>query len=337
MYMHLYKMPLLSVLILFLSACGSESKQTDTPHSNPSSFSFREVTAADLDQVQFIWAQRDLLAKEVNLVHQDYSEGSTYQINIYEHKVGGNTHYGAVIIPTTASVDTWPVTVEVDGLSQEDPSTNLERHLSWYLGKSIMVVPAFRGRILHYKNLNFFATGDFCDAYDGATDDTIALLNVVQQTTPKADMSRVMVRGYSRGGNVALLMAERDTRVTEIMAGAAPVDFYSQQIASKYGDQFRCQFFTGKTATESRSKMLASSPLYFNFLPSVKRASIFQGGADQIVSYEQANAMNEHLLIQGVNVSYYLYSGSGHSTIWQNDNFRSAWERTFNDFILSNE
>ncbi len=312
------------------SGSGSTSSSTTTPSEV---FSFRAVTDEDLNRVKTTWAQRDLSAKEVSLAYEDSQPN--YHIRIYKHKVGSNFHFGAVITPSAILTKPLPVVVTVDGLNQANPSMTMDNSLRDYKSDSVLVVPAFRGRYLRYKNQNFFAEGDFCDAYDCATDDTIALMNVVEATEPRAKMDKILVMGYSRGGNVALLLGERDKRVDTVVAGASPVDFYRQQVRDRYGSQYTCQFFTGKTIDQTRERILASSPLHFAILPSVNKVHLFQGGSDDVVPPWNGQEMNDRLISQKANVSFYLYNGYGHGDIWQNQNFVNTWQQLTSEFIAS--
>ena len=60
------------------------------------------------------------------------------------------------------------------------------------------------------------------------------------------------------------LSTARWTRVPKspavlVSAGSAPVDFYRADAAAAYGKLYQCQFFTGKTAEQSRNAMIAAS------------------------------------------------------------------------------
>lgn len=322
-------------LSLLLMACGGGSDSTGesnntSPNTVPENFNYRLVTDTDINNVKTEWAKRDLSAKDVRVVYEQATVH--YKVTLYEHTVGLNKHYGAVVVPINTSKVSFPVIVSPDGLSQENPSISLENNLRYYNHNYVMVVPAFRGRTLRYQSVSFFAGGDFCDAYDGATDDTIALLNVVEAHTPEANMQKVLVSGYSRGGNVALLMAERDSRIKVVVAGAGPVDFYRQEVANRYGYQYTCQFITGKTEAESRQRMLASSPIYFNTLPSVEKVYLFQGGADTIVPQWNGDAMNLFLLAQQLDVSYHLYPNLRHDNVFTDEIFLRDWNNSHREF-----
>lgn len=317
-------------LSVVLAACGGGGGGTSSAPvaappvvQAPTGFNYRPVTSEDLAEVQATWAQRDLSAQGVTVAYQQAT--AAYQVTIYSHRVGANTHVGAVVAPTTAAAGSLPVLVVLDGLDQSNPSMDLGWPLASYRSDAVLVVPAYRGRTLRHAGQSFVANGDFCDAYDGATDDAIALLNVVAATTPSANMNRVVVQGYSRGGNVALLMGMRDPRVRVVLAGAGPVDFYRAEPASRYGSQYTCQFITGKTESASRIRMLASSPLHFRLQPGVTRVELFHGTADEIVPLWNATEMAFALQAQGANVRLTTYPGSTHSTIWNNPAFTRDW------------
>ncbi len=330
---------LLSATVL-LSACGggggttaaspSPSPPPSTPVTTPS-FDFRSPTNAELAQVQASWAQRDLSAKNVSVA--DELDNGSYKITIYMHRVGENTHVGAVVVPNRTFRAPIAVLVLLEGLDQSNPPMRLDQSLFGYRADAVLVIPLYRGRTLIHNGRSFSANGDFCDAYEGATDDTIALLNVVASTTPKADMNNVIVMGYSRGGNVALLMGERDQRVRNVIAGAGPTDFYRQEVRDHYGSQYTCQFFADKTDAASRQKMLASSPLRFDMLTSVTKVQIFQGVADQTVPVWNATEMQARLIAQGRNVIYRPYAGFGHTDIFGNATFVNEWNQARIDAI----
>jgi dipeptidyl aminopeptidase/acylaminoacyl peptidase len=291
-----------------------------------SGFNYRAITPDDLAQVQNVWSQRDLSAQAVTVAHQ-HNAGS-YQVTIYSHRIGADTHTGAVVAPHGAAAGSLPVLVVLDGLDQSNPSMDLSWSLSSYRGDAVLVVPTFRGRTLRYAGQGYAAGGDFCDAYDGATDDAIAMLNVAAATTPAANMNRIVAQGFSRGGNVALMMGMRDRRVRTVLAGAGPVDFYRAEPAARYGSQYTCQFITGKTEAASRLHMLASSPLHFRLQPTVSRVELFHGTDDTIVPLWNATEMASALQAQGANVRLTTYPGSTHSTIWTNPAFTRDWTQS---------
>jgi dienelactone hydrolase len=326
--------------ILLLTACGgggggtTSAAATPTPTPTPvgsTAFDFRAPSSDELMQVQTSWSQRDLSARGVSVA--DVVDNGSYKITIYSHRVGDNTHIGAVVVPNRDFRAPIPVLVLLEGLDQSNPVMRLDQSLFGYRNDAVLVIPLYRGRSLQFNNRTFSANGDFCDAYEGATDDTIALLNVMASTTPKADLSNVIVMGYSRGGNVALLMGERDPRVRTVIAGAGPTDFYRQEVRDHYGSQYTCQFFTDKTEAASRQKMLASSPLRFNMLATVSKVYVFHGASDQTVPLWNATEMQTRLVGRGKNVVFHSYPGFGHTDIFGNAIFVSEWNQARLDAI----
>jgi hypothetical protein len=325
-------MPALSRVLLIacltLTACGGGGG--DEPGSG---FVFAAPTSAQLDAVQAVWRSRDLAPRDVVVFYQD-DTNAAYQLRIYEHTVGGQRHYGIVTVPK-GGAGVYPVVLYADGLDQSNPSMDMgrwEQGAQARLGQFVYVIPVFRGRTLIYKNLSLSAGGDFCDAYDGAADDSIALLNIVDAEIPAADFTRFMARGGSRGGNVALLLGVRDARVTAVSAGSAPVDFYRAEVANRYAQQYRCQFFEGKTEQQSRERMLASSPLHYPMLAGVRRVYLDQGDADVVVPSWNATEMAAHLRSTGTRVELQIYGGFGHSDIGNSPAFQARQHEIYEWF-----
>ncbi len=138
-------------------------------------------------------------------------------------------------------------------------------------------------------------------------------------------MGNVILSGYSRGGTVALLFAERDSRVRTVIAGGGPTDFYRAAVRERYHSQYACQFVTNKTDTASRFAMLASSPLRFPMLKSVRKVHLFHGDQDDLVPPWNAVEMQAHLTAQGVNSALLTYPAN-HGTVWDMARFNSDWE-----------
>lgn len=306
-----------------LCGCGGGSEPSG---SVDESILFPPPTQAEIEAVQSEWNARDLNAHDVVLLNLD-TANPNYDVRIYEHKVGANTHVGAITVPKNAAPGTVPVLVHADGLAQHDPTFDLGRNLEMageLAHGVVLVMPAFRGRTLIFKGVSYPAAGDFCDAFDGAADDAIALLTVAEQEVAAANMDRVMVRGGSRGGNTALLLAARDERVKLVLAIAAPTDFNRLEVRVRNSDQFRCQFIDNKTPEESRMRILASSPLHFPVLANVRRVFIFHGSEDNVVPLWNATDMAAALEVQGVPTSFEIFDGYGHGDLGSAPGFREA-------------
>lgn len=156
---------------------------------------------------------------------------------------------------------------------------------------------AFRGQILRitldghlYESPR--SEGSVGDAFDGATDDAQALLNVILSTVATADASRIAVRGGSRGGTVALLLAERDARVRRAISVVGPTDMLrltqTNQEDRTYQLQFLQELKEGRqTLAEARQRLLASFPLYF--AQRLPLTQLHLGSQDRIVPPPKAN------------------------------------------------
>lgn len=285
--------------------------------NSDSAFQYRPIEDSDIESIVDLWGSRDLSPKDVAVVVDETLEDT--RILIVKHSVMGNTHYGAILLPLNSNMANVPVIVHPTGLNQRNPNIVIDDYVSSGFTQMepssslIKVIPAFRGRTMHYKGVEYVATGDFCDAYDGATDDALALLNVAESLFPEAYIEHVLAFGISRGGNVGLLMAARDDRIRTVIAQMAPVDFYREDLMKAYGEQYKCQFFQGKTTQQARQRMLASSPLYFKPNPNLRDVQIHQGETDTTVPLWNADQITVHLKGYNINVLKFGYPECGHS------------------------
>ena len=106
---------------LALSACGGQSGN-DRPSGD--TFDYTPPTGAQLQEIQTLWASRDLGAKNVSVFYRDDSNVN-YELRIYQHVVGGGTHYGAVTIPKNSPRTSFPAVVFAAGLSQDNPTMDI--------------------------------------------------------------------------------------------------------------------------------------------------------------------------------------------------------------------
>jgi dienelactone hydrolase len=315
-------------LLLFACAGSSDTQQEasfDSATSTRSQFDFMELEQNDIDEVISMWQSRDLSAKNVEVIFRNEVGKNT--VLIVKHTVLSNAHYGAIILPKLMTQEKLPVVLLPDGLNQSNPPVNIDELAEWlstdtrYSGY-VVVFPLIRGRILNYGELTVSAEGDFCDAYDGAADDSIAILNVAQFLVPDGYFEKVVVSGVSRGGNTALLLAARDKRINTVIAIAAPTDFYRLEPSVRYGSQYDCQFFTDKSIYEARQKMVASSPLYHSPLSSVEKVVIHHGQNDNIVPVWNAMEMASKLKSLNINMESHIYKETTHFTIHSNTSFK---------------
>ncbi len=279
-----------------------------------SGFNYRPITDKDINAVWNEWNNRDVSAKNIEVVLSDRESGFV----LVKHELHGNAHFGGIILPKSKDLTNAPVMVILDGLNQEKPEIRLGIYpRSGYVkfepySDFIKIIPSFRGRTAYFKGRGYASGGDFCDAYDGATDDAIALVNVAESLYPEANFKKIFARGYSRGGIVALLMAVRDPRVNTVSSFAAPTDFYRDSVKDNYGTQYQCQFFEGKTNTEARIRMLASSPVYFKPQTNLENVDIHHGENDEVVPVWNAKIMSDHLRAFNINLNVSIYPQGKH-------------------------
>jgi hypothetical protein len=151
----------------------------------------------------------------------------------------------------------------------------------------VYVAPGYRGERVVAGADTLLSEGDRSDAWDGATDDLLALLRVAMRVVPEADTSRVCVFGRSRGGTVALLAGIREPRIDCVVAWAAPTEWLTlmglggwtqrelveeglrrRSQPGETGGQFIDYFLRAaierrRDLAETRLHLIASSPLHF--------------------------------------------------------------------------
>ncbi|HYJ46504.1 MAG TPA: hypothetical protein VEV81_07805, partial [Pyrinomonadaceae bacterium] len=201
------------------------------------------------------------------------------------------------------------------------------------------VVPSFRGEILNFNGVAYQSEGDRTDAWDGATDDAIALLNVALQTTPEADPRRICAFGHSRGATVALLMGVRDARVRCVAEWAGPSDWFElmgtegwtqqelfaeglrtragpEETGGQLVEHFLLKAVRGEEGLRAvRQRMLAGSPLYF--ARRLPRVQLHYGVEDTSVPVRNGLGLISELRRQRVPRARYqafFYPGQGHDT-----------------------
>ncbi|MDX1429014.1 MAG: hypothetical protein R3282_01950, partial [Rhodothermales bacterium] len=257
---------------------------------------FASPKSEEIDSVWARWEERDLNpdGEEVILRREVDLDGKSAEARVIAHRVHGQRHLGVVIVPKGALPGSLPVLLEAKGVSPNffpldvpDGMTS-PRIMGESRGQLIYVAPGYRGERLVIDGDTLASEGDRTDAWDGATDDAIALLRVALRIIPEADTSRVCVFGRSRGGTVALLTGIRERRVDCVVSWAAPTDWFSRMdldgwtqrelveeglrkraVPGETGGQFINYFLSAALAgrrdlDETRRHLIASSPLYFS-------------------------------------------------------------------------
>jgi dienelactone hydrolase len=316
------------VLLLSLVFLSGSCKKKDALDGIDKTALFALPTTAELNAAQTAWQKRDLTPLDVT-IEETHAINNKLALKLISFRLYGYKQYAGVLLPVTSKP--LPVQLFISGFSLNEPLSYKSIKTSSSDTASlpfIYIVPALRGQslTLWVNDISYttpVSEGTRNDAFDGATDDAIACLNAVAIAFKEADATKVMVRGGSRGGTVALLMAERDKRVKLAAAVAFPADLIGLTEAHQRDATYEFQFLNAlinKSATleETRIKMIASSPLYF--CRQLPKTQIHFGGKDDITPAKQGemifNAMKKLALEDSI--EFYLYKDLTHYNISNN-------------------
>ncbi|KAA2238567.1 prolyl oligopeptidase family serine peptidase [Chitinophaga agrisoli] len=318
--MKMYNVALLGFIIL-CSACKKD------PLANIDKDAlFGTPTSGELEAIQTSWEKRDLNPVDIK-VEKTYPAHANVLLKIISFRSAGYKQYAGVLIPFTTKP--LPVRMYVTGFSLKDATSEHNIKIGTDSLRFVYMLPALKGQSLRLTVDGILyetpvSEGTRNDAFDGAADDAIASLNAVVSTCEEADGSKVMIQGGSRGGTVALLMAERDKRVKLAEAIAFPSDLLSltatHQNDPTYKFQFLDDLISGKaTLKETRLKLIASSPLYF--CKQLPKTQVHFGDKDVITPKEQGERLFDAMKAAGreADMELFIYSGRSHEDIG-NDN-----------------
>ena len=306
---------------------------------------FEPATDREISLIREEWGRRDLTPvdwQEVERLEMMIA-GLESNVRIMAHRVQGDLHYGAIVAPHGAGSGPRPVMIEARGVSWDYKAFDLERNfrLPVILGDRgkdfVYVIPSFRGERMTVQGREYRSEGDRTDAWDGATDDALALLELALKTTPEADSARIGIFGQSRGGSVALLAAIRDKRIRTVVSWCGPVDWFTHMgsggwslqeivreglllnaVPPEPGGQFIERYLRRSNPEEqtlrfARHRMIASSPLYF--LEHLPRVRCSYGREDMMVP-----VVNAESLIKAFRGSdereCRIVEGAGHDLEW---------------------
>lgn len=290
---------------------------------------FAPPTAEEVRQVRRDWRGRDLSPKEVTEVRQttlDTDHGA-FRMRVISHLVHGKRHYSAILVPADATPGCCPVMLDVRGIRWDYRSRRLTAGLGTLqilrdaAPRFVIAVPGLRGEALEIDGETYLSEGDRTDGWDGAADDSIALLSVVLETVPEADPERAGIFGLSRGASVALLAAARDPRIDCAVAWAGPADWFRligtwgwtfeeevreglrQRWQPGQGSGSAAQFIEWflrrpiddglPSLPEVRARVTASSPLYF--ADSLPPSDLHYGVEDRSVVVANGAAFRNRL------------------------------------------
>lgn len=318
------------VTALFFMILLGSCKKNDVLRGFDKSALFAPPSTSELDAIKNTWKKRNLNPENIKIEEVDVINNQL-SFQLLSFQLNGYKQYAAALIPKTSKP--LPVHLYVYGFALEVPVSYQNIRLAPSDTASlpfIYVMPALRGQSLNFTvNDKMYTSpvseGTRDDAFDGAADDAIASLNAAIITFKNADTSRVMVRGGSRGGTVALLVAERDKRVKRAAAVAFPTDLLGLTADYQHDSTYQFQFLNAlvkgaATLEETRIKMIASSPLYF--CSQLPKTQIHFGDKDKITPATQGrllfNAM-EQLGLQ-YRIEMFVYEGLAHSNIGTNNN-----------------
>lgn len=303
------------LLSAFITIALSCTKKEFLPQADKDVL-FAVPQPTELDQISLDWQKRDLLPTNYQLIQESKLLNGKFTLKIVAYVVAGIKEYGALLIPQGAN--RLPVRLLINGFGLGITTNSVSLAVDSALAKTpfILAIPALRGQSIALTvNGTLYSSplseGDPCDAFDGATDDTIAFLNLIQQTEPSADVTRTAVRGGSRGGTVALLAGIRDKRVKRVVGVVCPMDLVMLTAQHENDPTYQCQFLNAlKTNSASlaacRRKLLASSPLYFaQHLPLTQ---LHMGLNDPIVPISQGRELEQKMAQFQLDSIFTLYS-----------------------------
>jgi len=264
--------------------------------------------------------------------------------------------YGLVLMPENLEGKKLPLIIEIRGV---DPfysplhisETEVPEILELSGQDAIIAIPALRGNSININDKTYTSNGSPVDAWDGAADDAISLLNAITNLGI-ADTSHVAVFGKSRGGNVALLTGIRDDRFDAVVNWAGPSEWFTDNMGTfgfsmkemvlwglreqwepgqGFGSsgQFIEQVFKDAienndvTLEEVRHRILARSPLYF--LKDLPKSQHHYGREDGAVSMGNALSIQSTIDSLGLTNSQkvFIYPG-GHDQPYPDAYIRSG-------------
>jgi dipeptidyl aminopeptidase/acylaminoacyl peptidase len=322
------------------TACQDATGPGDHPDEGVDlSLLFAAPTAAEVDAILADWSERDIRAEEVlELARADLPYGSQgLRVRIVSHRVGEVEHIGAIATPVGADSASLPVLVYShggdQGVSLDLTALVLPLLFQEELDRFAFVIPSFRSESLVFDGVEYLSGGE-PSPWDRDVDDALSLLEVALATTPEADGNHIGVLGFSRGADVALLMAIRDPRIDGVVDFFGPTDFFGAfargvvedalqgTVRDLPGVPFLNQTFLQPlqrgelSIAQVRSELLRRSPVYFaHRLPDLQ---VHHGSADDVVPVGESARLAE--VMRGLGrtepgFELFIYEGGAHDPL----------------------
>lgn len=281
-------------------------------------------TPAEVEAVLKEWQGRDLSPKSVReeLSTSVKLGGKSFTATVLSYLVHGSRAYGVALVPK-GKTGPLPVLLDLKGVSPSYQPLNVPEGLvtpNFLRGDAdqfVIFAPGVRGEKVLIGGRTFQCEGDPDDSWDGAADDAIAMLNVGLESIRQADPKRISVCGKSRGGTVAMLVAERDRRINKAVSWSGPAGWIEnmpqlgftqlEQVReglvedsppTGIGGQSLRTFLKGIRkegwdVARTRRHLIASSPIYF--LERLPKAQLHYGAEDFIVEAANGVAIEKRL------------------------------------------
>ena len=316
------------LLVAFTVLIYTSCKEPDFLDNYDRQALFAPPTQEELDAVKTDWQSRALLPDGYAVEQETEVNPNGTILKIVSFKVNGYKEYGALLIPE--SDQSMPVHMYLSGFAIDNTEAVINLVQQEGSGDQfIFAVPAFRGQSLSItiNGVEYnspVSEGIHCEAFDGAADDAIAFLNIIQSTEEKANTERVSMRGGSRGGGVALLVAGRDKRVKLAIDIAGPTNMLDLTAINENDLTYQCQFLDdlvngSASISDVRQKMIASSPVFF--AADLPKTQLHLAANDWIVPVSQGEQLKQRMDELGRTDIFelFIYEGREHSNI-ANDN-----------------
>lgn len=306
---------LLCVAAALLAGCGDDGSGPDprVVAGVDLDVLFAPATQAEVDAVMADWATRTPTASgfQVESTLDTTLLDVDVRASVVSHVVDGHRHYSALVVPFGDGADPGPLPVVVylhggdNGFAVDDIFT-LASFAPELAGRVVWAAPSFRAEPVRFEGMIFTSEGE-PSPWDRDVDDALALLEVVAAEVPEADVGRVGLVGLSRGGGVALLMAERDPDIDLVVEFFGPTDFFDGFIQDVVADALRgdlrdlpgLEFLNGEfivplregqtTIAAVRGELVRrSAVLYADRLPDLQ---VHHGELDTVVEVSQAESL----------------------------------------------